>query len=267
MTWRIGVVVTVLVALAPGISSAQEGFPLRSVYRTVDFVSTEDLDTSYARVTIVDVRSAVEFGVIHIKKAVHLPVARVDFVDRLEKLVKGDKGAALVFYCNGHTCAKSYKAVVKAQEAGFSNARAYDAGIFEWTQAHPDRATLLGKSPADPSKMISADEFQAHLLDKDDFAKLAVRGNAILIDAREPIQRKKTPEWAKKAQNWYAERLVQRLQSEWAKKQSKTKTFYIFDSAGKQVRWFQYHLEAQGFENYFFLDGGIYSIYGKEGAN
>ena len=35
------------------------------------------------------------------------------------------------------------------------------------------------------------------------------------------------------------------------------KQLLIFDAVGKQVRWLQYHLEANGYNNYSFMEKGV----------
>jgi rhodanese-related sulfurtransferase len=47
----------------------------------------------------------------------------------------GDKAAAVVFFCNGPECWKSYKASVVAQKAGYSKVIWLRGGMPEWTAA------------------------------------------------------------------------------------------------------------------------------------
>ncbi len=243
-------------------------FPLRAEYAGVPWITTDDLAARYHSVVVVDVRSEFEFDVIHIANAKHLPVAKASFIADVGSLVEEDMSSELVFYCNGHTCAKSYKATKKALDAGYSKATAYDAGVFEWTTAHPDRSVLLGDSPVDPTQIISAESLAAHTLDSRAFEVGVAKSDTRLIDMREPIQRKKTPDFAgKKPANYYSKRLVELLKQDSFKKSSKGKVLYFYDAVGKQVRWLQYHLEAEGYEDYYFLEGGVWSIFGADGAN
>ena len=52
----------------------------------------------------------------------------------MSKLPK-DKSKKIVFYCNGTTCWKSYKSVVRAVKAGYTNVLWYRRGLPDW-EAH-----------------------------------------------------------------------------------------------------------------------------------
>ena len=148
-----------LLVLAAPLLAAEEGYPLRKKYPTLPYITTGDLKSQYDKAFIVDVRSKIEFNVIHINKAVHLPMAVATFASDLEKTRQKSASSPLVFYCNGHSCEKSYEAAEVATKAGFKGAMVYDAGIFEWTKANPDKATLLGKTPAAKEKLIPKSTF------------------------------------------------------------------------------------------------------------
>ncbi len=90
---------------------------------------------------VLDVRSANEFAEGHIKGAKNVPYkeksekkvgfdASQDSFD-LTKL-PADKNAAIVFYCNGLECWKSYKASVTAIKGGFKNVNWMRGGMPEW---------------------------------------------------------------------------------------------------------------------------------------
>ena len=40
----------------------------------------------------------------------------------------------------------------------------------------------------------------------------------------------------------------------------KNKQLLIFDQVGKQVRWLMYHLVDQGYDDFYFLEGGATSV-------
>jgi rhodanese-related sulfurtransferase len=198
---------------------------------------------------------------------VHNPVAQSMFRSRLFEITGGDRNAKVVFYCNGHSCAKSYKAARLAGEFGFLAVRAYDAGIFDWTRAHPEKTVLLGQSPADPEQLIPEARFGRHLLEPVEFTEGARREDTYLIDLREPMQQGRTPDFGdKRVAKHYMAKLAERLPTDGFREQTTGKTLYIFDAAGKQVRWLQYHLERYGYSNYYFLKGGTFSIYGVASA-
>jgi rhodanese-related sulfurtransferase len=78
-----------------------------------------------------DARPGKRFG------AAHVPGARSAFPkdeDFLSKL-PADKNALLVFYCGGPTCPYTGVAVKKAQEAGYTRLRGFQAGLPGWKKA------------------------------------------------------------------------------------------------------------------------------------
>ncbi len=207
-------------------------------------------------------RSKEEFDVIHINKALHLPVTKADFLTSLEKVRAKDGAADIAFYCNGHTCAKSYKAAQMALEQAFQNIYCFDAGIFEWASTYPDKGTLLGKSPVATDKLISAADLNARKIEFADFKAKSAASNAIVIDLRDPFQRSKD---ATLAQNKNVDLAgirnipMDRLTGLLKKGEFKDKQLLIFDAVGKQVDWLQYHLEDGGYSNYYFLAKGVLS--------
>lgn len=237
-------------------------FPLREKYPDVKPITLEQLNQNYADTIIIDVRSKEEFDVIHINKALNLPVTKGGFLSSLEKTRAKDGAADIAFYCNGHTCAKSYKAAQKALGAKFQNIYCFDAGIFEWTTTYPDKATLLGQSPVSADKLISKADLNARKIDFEEFKTKASAGNAMIVDLRDPFQRAKDSTLPqnknvdlKGARNIPMDRIVKLLK----KGEFKNKQLLIFDAVGKQVRWLQYHLEDGGYTDYYFLAKGVLS--------
>jgi rhodanese-related sulfurtransferase len=236
-------------------ASAEEGYPLRAKFPEVKYISTENLNKDYQKIIIVDVRSETEFSVIHVNKAVHEPITTALFTKNLEK-IRDKSGATLIaFYCNGHMCAKSYEAVEMAVKAGFQNVVAYDSGIHDWVKAHPERTTLMGKTPAPVDKLISKEMFEKKKISFAEFKKKAGSPNAMVIDAREPFQRKEIPQLPGTLRNIPSDRLVELIK----KGEFKGNELLVMDAVGKQVEWIQYYLEAEGYKNYYFLDKGVVS--------
>lgn len=256
---------SLLILLALVVTAGQTlaaDFPLREKYPQVRPVSSAELLASYNDAVIVDVRSKIEFDVIHISKAVHIPVAEGSFLSALEKLRPKQSPQPLVFYCNGITCAKSYKAAEQATEAGFGNVLCYDAGIPAWSQEHPELTMLMGKSPADKAKLISKDMLKQHLIGYADFAKRAGQKNAMVIDVREPFQRAKDPQLPQNRQlklGGVREISLDRLVPMLEQKKFQDKELLITDAVGKQVQWLQYYLEDNGYSRYAFLEKGVLS--------
>ncbi len=245
---------TLLLALLAGTAIAED-FPLRAKYPNVKYMTTEELTANYDSTIVIDVRSQVEFDVAHVNSAVNIPIAKKTFTKELEKLRAKDGSKAIVTYCNGHTCAKSYKAVIAAMDDGFSNVYAYDAGIFDWIMANPDKATLMGQTPAPQDKIIPKDDLKAKMLSWSEFSAKSGEANSVTVDIRDPFQRKEIPKIAK-LRNIPLDRLTKLLE----KKEFADKQLLILDAVGKQVRWLQYHLAANGYENYYFLDKGVKAI-------
>jgi rhodanese-related sulfurtransferase len=243
-----------LLTLAMPLLAAVEGYPLRKKYPTLPYITTSDLKAQYDKAYIVDVRSKIEFNVIHINKAVHLPMAVATFASDLEKTRQKSAASPLVFYCNGHTCEKSYEAADVATKAGFKGVAVYDAGIFEWTKANPDKATLLGKTPVAKEKLIPKSTFAKKCTSFEEFKKKAASPNTVVVDIREPVQRDVIPQ-IQGLRNIPSDRMVDLIN----KGEFKDKQLLILDAVGKQVEWLQYYLEAKGYSNYLFLEKGVLS--------
>ncbi len=254
-----------LFVLFMSINVFADDFPLRKKYRDVKAISTSTLYMEFGNVTIIDVRSAFEYNIISIKRSENILISNRNFTQHLNKIVK-DKHAKVVFYCNGVTCAKSYKACVVAARGGYKNVFVYDAGILEWAKTYPDKAILLGKSPIESNAHISRSEFEEHLLEKDVFKKRAWSADAYLIDVRDGFQRMQTPDFAKSARKIPFDRLASLLDVEEFMKKIEGKTLYIMDAVGKQIRWLQYPLKAKGVK-YYFLKNGVWAYYGSAGAS
>jgi len=95
-----------------------------------------DLYKTLKDVVVVDARSALEFETLRVSTAINIPVASKNFEADVAKL-RASTDKPIVFYCNGHTCMKSYIATKKALAANVADVHAFDAGIFYWAKAHP----------------------------------------------------------------------------------------------------------------------------------
>lgn len=231
---------------------ASEPFPERGLFPKVPTIELEGLYSKRTEVLIFDVRSRYEYDTLHIKNARHLALDDPGFVAGLQQLRKED-ARPMVFYCNGHTCKKSYHATQKAMQDNIGNVFAYDAGIFDWTKAHPDEAVLLGKSPVDPARLISKQNLEKHLLSPDVFGERAGE-NAIVLDIRDTIQKNTINLFPMRQRSVPLDNNKLKTYVDQAKKENKT--LLIYDAVGKQVRWLQYYLEDEGVTDYFFMRGG-----------
>ncbi|MDY6978849.1 MAG: rhodanese-like domain-containing protein [Pseudomonadota bacterium] len=241
-------------------AQANDEFPGRSLYLDVQHIELADLARRYDEVVIVDVRSQYEYDTLHIGKAVHVSLGAADFVERMQKLREDNPGKPIVTYCNGKTCMKSYKAARKAQQRDVDNILCFDAGIMDWAQNQPERSVLLGESPMDLNKLIAKSAFKQRLLEPEEFISRAHGDNILIVDARDPLQRAGYALFMGKERraSLADEKKMGELIASAARDGN---SMYIYDEAGKQVRWLMYRLEQQGVKDYYFMKGGTEAFY------
>ena len=243
-----------LIGLLSAPAQAQtDDFPGRKIYPSLPVIETAELARDFDRYNIVDVRSGYEYDTLHIDGAANIPLNKPGFVKKLRKL--RENGKPVVFYCNGHTCYKSYKATLKAIKAGLQQVRAYDAGVFDWARAHPDRAVLLGKKPVDPKRLIGKEQLKQHLLTPEEFVNRA-QSNVEILDVRDAAQRGLIELFPFRQANIPLDE-KDRLDRYLQKVRESGKTLLVYDAVGKQVRWLQYRLEQAGIKDYWFMKGGM----------
>jgi len=250
------------IGLAP-IHAADE-FPYRKKYPSVVPISTQDLHKGYKAgdTVVVDVRSKLEYDVIHVNGARHIPLGNKTFLNQVGDLVSRNAGKKIAFYCNGITCLKSYEAAKRSTKKGFKNCYVYDAGIPDWAAVYPEDTLLLGKAIVNPDKqLIPKSAFKHKALPFDEFKSGYAANGGMLIDVRDHIQRSKNLPGLKKPRHIPLDRFLPHFV---LKKEHQDKTLYIFDQVGKQVKWLQYYLKDNGYENYYFLNGGASSVLAKQ---
>jgi rhodanese-related sulfurtransferase len=236
-------------------------FPGRVKYPDLPYMELSDLYSKLNDVVVVDARSILEFDTLHIKNAINIPVAGKTFEQQVMEL-RQKTPKPIVFYCNGRTCMKSFHATKKAIAAGVKDVYAYDAGIFEWSVAHPDEAVLLGQSPIDVNHLISKKNFHKRLLNPDAFSIRAIKmgGESMVLDVRDKYQRAGVGFFPGK-ERWVSLDNKKKLQKFLLKAKRNNKTLFIYDEVGKQVRWLQYALQKLGIKNYFFMEKGATAYY------
>jgi rhodanese-related sulfurtransferase len=242
-----------LVVTAP-VAQAKDEFPGRKLYPDVPVMSTDDLKKRFDSVVVVDARTRYEFDTIHVRGSENILVSKNDFASKV-KALRERTPKPLVFYCNGHTCMKSYKAARRAMQAGVKDVYAYDAGIFDWTRANPDKAVLLGQSPVRVSDLISKKDFKKRLLNPIDFQKRVTRSDVLVLDVRSRLQRAGAGLFP------FEEKFAslddkQKLDRYLDKAKREGKTVMAYDAVGKQVRWFEYYLRNKGIKSYYFMKDG-----------
>jgi len=225
-------------------------FPLRETYSNVVTLSHQELVKKIDDAIIIDVRSEYEFSVLHITNATNIPITNLGFIPTL-KILRSSDDRDIIFYCNGVTCKKSYKASVEARKYGIANVFTFDLGVLNWAKLYPDKAVFFNLSPLNLEHLIKPEKFRQHLLLPKDFVK-KITPNNLLIDIREPYQRDKLilEEASVSAPLNKFQRTIKLA------KENKT-TLLIYDAVGKQVRWLQYLLEKHNIENYYFMQGGV----------
>ena len=114
-------------------------------------VSTADVRRILAdgSAILLDTRKRAEYVAGHIAGAQNVaPPASApasEYVAAVEKLVGGDKGKALVLYCNGPNCQASKQLSEQLLGAGFTNVRRYQLGLPMWrTLSGPVEIELEG---------------------------------------------------------------------------------------------------------------------------
>jgi len=104
-------------------------------------ISTEELRGILAEksATVFDARPFKEYAISHIPGAANVSAKAgvpmslyVSDVAEIERVVKGNKAAPIVLYCNGPFCGKSKRLAAELQEAGYTNVRRYQLGIPVW---------------------------------------------------------------------------------------------------------------------------------------
>ena len=122
---------------APGIYDAILAEPGQ---RTSEVSTAELIKILGERSAIVlDARPHLEYAISHIPGAVNVAAKPgvsasmyVSDVAEVGRLVKGDKAARVVLYCNGPFCGKSKRLAEELLAAGYGNVRRYQLGIPVW---------------------------------------------------------------------------------------------------------------------------------------
>ncbi|MEW5833361.1 MAG: rhodanese-like domain-containing protein [Campylobacterota bacterium] len=246
-------------ALALGVATpllANDGFPHRKHFPHVEVIDTEKLSSDLDAYTVVDVRPPFEFSIMHIKGATNLPLSTQDFTQQVTALHEQAGGKRVVFYCNGHTCEKSYQAASRMSEADDALAPlAYDAGILEWAAANPARTNFLNRGHLDSRALISAEKFQVHNLPPVEFISRAKDPEALVVDIRDDLQRDGIALFAMRDIRTGVD--MAKLKEILVRARTEGRSVFFFDATGQRVKHLQYLVEAEGLPNYFFMKGGM----------
>lgn len=251
-----------VVTFTPGMAANDE-FPGRAKYKDVAVMTKSQLADKFNDVIIVDARSKLEFETLRIKGAINIPVASKTFKEQVIALRK-QSGKPIVFYCNGRTCYKSYRAARYARFAKVKNVFAYDAGMFEWAKAYPAHAMLLGTSPIKSNDIITKNEFSKRLLNPSVFSdKAFVLGKqSVILDVRDKYQRGAAGFFPGK-EIWVSMDNRSDLEKHILKAKAENKTLFIYDEVGKQVRWLHYALKKHNVKEFYFMEKGAKAYYNQ----
>ena len=132
----------VCVTCASGDSTATiyETTLMESGQKTLE-VSTNELRNILTEksATVFDARPSMEYSMSHIPGAVNVsekpgvPISQyVSDVAEVGRVVKNNKSAPIVLYCNGPFCGKSKRLSEELIAAGYTNVRRYQLGIPTW---------------------------------------------------------------------------------------------------------------------------------------
>ena len=263
MKMKKSLIVILTMLLAISFVEAQETFPGRKKYPDVKLYTIKQLKAELDNVVIVDARSKLEYETLRIKNAINIPVSSKTFEQQV-KALRAETNKRIVFYCNGHTCFKSYVAARKSRSAKINDVYAYDAGLFTWAHTYPQNSELLGKELKSANQIISDKEFKQRLLDPDAFSNLAFRlgTKSTILDVRDKYQRGAAGFFPGQ-EKWASLDNRQKLQEIINKASKQKQTLFIYDEVGKQVRWLQYALEQASVKNYYFMEKGAKGYYKK----
>jgi rhodanese-related sulfurtransferase len=97
-------------------------------------VSTEQMRALLAdrSAIILDARPSAEFVAGHIPSARVIDAPPGEQIGAVERIVNGNKAAAVVIYCNGPYCQASRRLADQLVAAGFTNVRRYQLGMPVW---------------------------------------------------------------------------------------------------------------------------------------
>lgn len=218
-------------------------------------IGTLELVQIFDLAHLVDCRSRLEYDVLHLKNAVHVPVVTMVRED-LDRLRRKDPAKAIVFYCNGDECSQSQVAFVHATEWGYENIFVYRPGVFAWAQEWPEKVLFFGEIPGpdDQGRLFATDHYLASCLPVSKFIVASRQTGTMVVDIRDLAERQNFTITLPHLKQYPLDRLVKLVNS--GSRKVKGKKMLILDSYGMQTRWLQYVLDDHGID-YAFLKGGV----------
>ena len=214
-------------------------------------VSTEELRKILLEKTAVvfDARPHKEYAISHIPGAVNVaakagvPISLyVSDVAEIGRVLKGNRSAPIVLYCNGPFCGKSKRLAAELVEAGYTNVRRYQLGIPVWR-------ALVGVTQIEPDGIRYVAEHDR---------------TAVFIDAREAVEFKagsiaaarNIPQSGLKPGKDVGEILAAKNDGRLPMEDHNTRII-VFGKTLEQARAVAEAITAEGFHNVSFFDGSF----------
>lgn len=173
-------VFTLVLAAYTWIANAQSSLSIHQATLMETEQKTQEISTEELRkvlseksAAVFDARPFKEFAVSHIPGAVNVSAKPgvsislyISDAAEIGRILKGNKSAPIILYCNGPFCGKSKRLASELVEAGYTNLRRYQLGIPVWR-------ALGGITQIEPEGI-------RYVIEKD--------RTAVFIDAREQVE-------------------------------------------------------------------------------
>ncbi len=232
-----------------------DAFPLRKIYTQVKVIGIDEMTAKMNDFTVIDVRSPLEYSIMHIQGAINIPLSDEKFVNNVKQAVANNGDEMAAFYCNGHRCTHSYEAGKAMILAKSINTITFDGGINDWAEKNPQLTILLDK-PFERSALITQAQFNARSLAPAEFMqKVKADPTAYIVDVRDEFQRDGLSMFP--GREIYTGMDREKLTKTINAAKSANQTLLVFDESGPRGWPLQYFLEDMGVKNYYFLKGGI----------
>ena len=217
----------------------------------VQEVSTEELRKILAAksATVFDARPFKEYAISHIPGAVNVsakagvPISfYVSDVAEIGRLLKGNKSAPIVVYCNGPFCGKSKRLATELLEAGYTHVRRYQLGIPVWR-------ALIGVTQVEPEgvRYVFENDQTAVFIDARDASEFTSQGTARV---------RNIPRSALKPGKDVGEIKAAKDDGRLPMEDHNTRII-VFGKTAEQSRTVAEAIVAEGFHNVSFFEGSV----------
>ncbi len=251
--------VTTTLATYPWIVNAQSPVSIHQATLLESDEKTKEVSTEELRkilleksATVFDARPFKEYTISHIPGAVNVaakvgvPMSfYVSDVAEIGRMLKGNKSAPIVLYCNGPFCGKSKRLAAELVDAGYTNVRRYQLGIPVWR-------ALVGVTQIEPEGIRYVSENDR---------------TAVFIDARDPAEFKagsvamarNIPQRGLKPGKDVGEILAAKNDGRLPMEDHNTRII-VFGKSAEQAKAVAEAIIGEGFHNVSFFDGSFEQI-------